>query len=211
MITVQAWWGQTPAAGALADIPDGDGWEPGRRAADAAIDAGAAVLLIVDGMAPTAEARALGAVLCGVDASRALPTADDPLAWMRACGSVRDHMPAIRAIAHDPELVAARDGRVAWWAGVLTTAVARRTPVTIAGVAPHLAALCARAIAPDLTDWLQVGFDDDDPLAQTARTRLDLRPWFSTGLSLDDGLRRRLLQDTIHGLGATDGDAEPSD
>ena len=200
---VSAWWAPTdptgPRRGPVRVLGSGPGWDAGLAAADAAIDSGVAVLIIIDDTAPSPTARAVGALLTGLDASRAIPAEMPPLAWMQECAIVRDHIPGLRAIADDPIRLAQTDPVLAYATAALITSLHRRIPVIVSGVVPHIAALCAQRTTRQASEWVRSGFDDDDPVAVAARQRLDLRPWIAATVPLSDAQRTTMLRTILEG------------
>lgn len=193
-LSVTAWWAAAEHDGPLFVAAPGLGWDAGAAAADVAIDSGAAVLLLADATAPTADARAVGALLTGLDASRAIPTSLAPTPWMLQCAAVRDRIPTLRGAAHDPMHLATTDATLAHATALIVTAVRRRVPVVVSGPIPHIAAACAQRMEHGTVEWVQSAFDDEDPVAAAARTRLDARPWISSTVPLTDAQRIEMVQ-----------------
>ena len=195
-------WPSTEHHGPIAVVEPGIGWESGETAAHRAIDSGTGMLLIVGDAAPSHAARAVGALLTGLDASRAIPSALSPLAWMQACAAVRDRMPALRRIANDPVLLARTDASLAHATAVIVTAVRRHVPVVVSGPLPHVAAVAAQRVTQLIGSGVQSGFDDEDPVAIAARHRLDVRPWIAATVPLSDEQRIEILRTVLGGAGS---------
>ncbi len=164
----------------------------GAALADAEADAGTDLLLVA---APVPAARVPAAVLIaaltGNDAASVVGAAGlDDATWMRTCAAVRDGLRKARPHAADPvDLLTATGGSdLAFLAGLLLRAAARRTPAVLDGTAVLAAALLAAELDPDTADWWLLAQRDPDPASVEAVKSLGLTPLLDLGLRGRDGV-----------------------
>ncbi len=197
--TIARWRAMRPRGQATALTP-GQGWDEGATAANAAIDAGAGVLMLVDETSPSVTARAITALYCGLDASQVVDTRSSDLARMEATRAVRDAMPMVRSLVTDTLALLEHDGHLAWHTSVIAHAAMRRTPVVIAGTLPHIAALAAQRVGTACASWVEWGIASEDAAATAARTRLARTPWVSSNIPLSTETMASLLVAAIADL-----------
>ena len=189
------WWRAVRLPGPVCQLrATADSWDAGVQDVDAAVDAGATVLLLVQAQPATLLARALCALFCGTDATAVVPTCATDLAWMRECATIRDAMPQARGrLDHLPALLM-EDASLAWTTAAILQAAARRTPVLASGALVSLATLCVERLAPAAAAWLEVGLADDDPAGLVARDRLGRQPWVTSRVVLSPSAQSELLR-----------------
>lgn len=182
-VALRAWWAEARPEGGFHELhPAAPAEGTAVHPVSAAVDAGAAVLLLADDEEPGPVARAVTAILCGVDATAVTQAGPSDVSTMRRIAAVRDAMPTLRQHADDLARMLADDPRLGWQASCISHAAARRTPVLLAGAYPHIAALCAQRVAGAIATWVRSGVGDDDAAATAARVRMDLEPVFATRL-----------------------------
>jgi nicotinate-nucleotide--dimethylbenzimidazole phosphoribosyltransferase len=164
----------------------------GRTVADAAVDAGADLLVpAVLGVGASASAATLVAALCDQEpaAMTGHGSGIDDNAWMRKCVAVRDGLRRARGAGSDPiTLLAAVGGAdLAAAAGLLLQAAVRRTPALVDGVTGLAAGLVAQRVTSLAPDWWYAPHDGGDPAEQAALRTLGLTPPTDLGLRLGDG------------------------
>ena len=170
-----------------------DAVRAGVEAADAEVDGGADLVVLVAAAAETdAAPAALVSVLTGVEPVAVLPrstAALDSAAWSRRAGQVRDMRRAAMPLRSRPDaLLAALDSpQLAATAGFLLRATGRRTPLVLDGAAALAAALLVDDIAPGAAGWWQAADASPDPVHGRACEELGLRPLLTLGISSRDG------------------------
>jgi nicotinate-nucleotide--dimethylbenzimidazole phosphoribosyltransferase len=168
-------------------------WAAGIAAADRAVDAGSTLLIprIRSQTCDQVTARAVISALTRRDPSAIVhqPLGMPDREWMQLCADVRDRATECAALRGQPvELVAGPDARsIAWGAGVLLGAAARRTPCLIDGTCISAAALVADRIAHRARTWWRAGSTSSDPGRIAAMDRLDLLESLPLDLSDDEG------------------------
>ena len=179
------WWRAVRIPGPTVELQaSAHSWEAGTHDVNAAIDAGATTLLLVQLEPSGALARALGAVFCRTDATAVVPVCASDLDWMGECATIRDAMPEVRErLADLPSLLRA-DACLAWTTAAILQAAARRTPIIASGAAVSMAALCAARLAPAAEQWVAVGLADGDPAGVLARSRLGKQAWLTSSIEL---------------------------
>lgn len=201
----RARWRAARASGPIAALTCADpSWDAGAASVDAAVDAGAGALLLVADEVPTAHARAVTALYCGLDASAVARTQQDDLQRMHEIAVVRDAMPPLRAVVTQPLELLAADAHLAWLTSCIAHASLRRTPVVIAGALPQIAALCAQRIGTACVSWVHWGIAGDDAAANAARTRLAREPWFTTTIPLTAQHMTDVLRAAVDALDGLD-------
>jgi nicotinate-nucleotide--dimethylbenzimidazole phosphoribosyltransferase len=143
------------------------------------------------GIANTTASAALIAVFTGAQAQEVTGrgTGIDDETWERKVSAVR------RALArHQPDpaqplsaLAAVGGLEHAALAGFMLGGAALRVPVLLDGVIAGAAALVARALAPDVVDYLIAGHMSTEPGARLALTALGLRPLLDLDMRLGEG------------------------
>jgi len=143
------------------------------------------------GIANTTASAALIAVFTGAQAQEVTGrgTGIDDETWERKVSAVR------RALArHQPDpaqplsaLAAVGGLEHAALAGFMLGGAALRVPVVLDGVIAGAAALVARALAPDVVDYLIAGHMSTEPGARLALTALGLRPLLDLDMRLGEG------------------------
>jgi nicotinate-nucleotide--dimethylbenzimidazole phosphoribosyltransferase len=143
------------------------------------------------GIANTTASAALIAVFTGAQAQEVTGrgTGIDDETWERKVSAVR------RALArHQPDpaqplaaLAAVGGLEHAALAGFMLGGAALRVPVVLDGVIAGAAALVARALAPDVVDYLIAGHMSTEPGARRALTALGLRPLLDLDMRLGEG------------------------
>jgi nicotinate-nucleotide--dimethylbenzimidazole phosphoribosyltransferase len=186
--TLLAWWlsvsdGSTPR---VAFVDDGDlTWasaadalDGGAAAADRAVDAGATLLVPRASARTDTSARAIVAVLTRKDPSVVLAQIDGmrDREWMAQVSTIRDqahelleHRAAPTVLMDEVEAFG-----VAYVAGALLTAAARRTPCLVDGTDECAAALIADRISGRAKGWWLSGSQSADPARRAAAERVDL-------------------------------------
>ncbi len=159
----------------------------GVAAADAAVDAGATLLL------PRAEprdpraARIVVALLTRAEPAAVLaqPRGMTDRDWIAECSAIRDGLVDVRDLRGEPLEVL--DALSAWGiahtAGVLLGAAARRTGCLVDGTDESAAALIADRLAFRAKDWWRAGASSPDPARTAAADRIDLPPGLSLGVT----------------------------
>jgi nicotinate-nucleotide--dimethylbenzimidazole phosphoribosyltransferase len=150
------------------------------------------VLLTGDmGIANTTPAAALVAAFTGASPEDATGrgTGIDDHTWATKVAVVRQALDRHRPDTTDPIDVLAKLGGLehAATVGYLLGAAAHRTPVILDGVAAAAAAIVAAAIAPDATGAFIAGHLSEEPAAQLALDKLNLRPLLDLRMRLGEG------------------------
>lgn len=197
----------TPSGDALADwhaelasanvalVTASDGtWDSAASAVSSEVDAGVGALMLIDDTAPDAQARAIAALYCGQDATSVIPDTLPDLDWMLLCAEVRDAMPELRRRVSDPLTLLDASPMLRWHASAILHAVARRTPVLLAGAVPVIAGLCAQRAVPLSSGWVHIGLASTDPAARAAESRLGRPVWFTTSLHFSTDTTLRVLR-----------------
>ena len=185
-----SWPPHRPASVTRIDVVGGSAGslESGSARADAAVDAGAD-LLVVSGSGDQATGVLVAAVLLDLEPVRAVGTtagAD----WSRLVVAVRDGLREGRAHRTDPAglLASAGAADVAELAGLLAQAAARRTPALLDGSAvTSAAALVAARLAPGASAWWLAGQAPPLPAARAAHDAVGLAPLLDLRLGLPEG------------------------
>jgi nicotinate-nucleotide--dimethylbenzimidazole phosphoribosyltransferase len=185
-----AWPPRRPATPSRIGVDGGSpgSIDTGAERADAAIDAGAD-LLVVSGSGDQAPGLLVAAVLLDIEPVRAVGTAGVP-DWARLTVAVRDGLRASRAHRADPLglLDAVGASAVAELAGLLAQAATRRTPVLLDGSAlVGGATLVAGRIAPGASAWWLAGQAPPSPAARGAHTEMGLQPLLDLRLGHPSG------------------------
>lgn len=196
-----AWQGVRPA-GTVERLHLGEGWDAGVGAVDRAVDAGAGVLLLVDGTQPAAAPRAIAALYSGGDATAVVSGTGSDVEWMQLCSAVRDAMVGLRPHLGDPSALLAPDQRLAAMVAATLQAASRRTPIVIAGALPQIAALAAQRVASQSSAWVFLALDDADASAQVAQRRLGLTPWAALDWPLGDAAAEAIVRALVGDLDA---------
>ncbi|MDP1876444.1 MAG: nicotinate-nucleotide--dimethylbenzimidazole phosphoribosyltransferase [Actinomycetota bacterium] len=197
---LDAWWravgdGQAPRVAWVTAPPDArdspNALSAGLAAADAAIDAGAS-LIVPTVPAPNAvAARTVIAVLSRAGASTVTyqsPGMTDA-AWMAVCAQIRDRSADVSSLRATPLALLDALGAVAiaYTAGVLLGSAARRTPCLVDGTDALAAALIADRLSFRAREWWRAAATSPDPGRQVAADRIDLSPGLPLGLVVEDG------------------------
>jgi nicotinate-nucleotide--dimethylbenzimidazole phosphoribosyltransferase len=168
------------------------GVETGIEVAGQLIAAGNNCLITGDmGIANTTPSAALVAAFTGADPAevtgRGTGVDDETLA--RKIEAVRSALALHQPDPADPVGVLAAVGGLehAALAGFMLGAAAARVPVLLDGVIACSAALAARAMAANVTDYLVAGHLSTEPGAGVALAALGLRPLLSLDLRLGEG------------------------
>ncbi len=173
----------------------------GITAADRAVDAGATLLVVAPEPAGNADVddadRAVIAVLTRREASAVLPqpAGMTDRTWMARCEHVRELTAAAHGHRGDPVTLIGATGAdaVAFTAGVLVAAAARRTPCLLDGTRALAAAVLADRIAYRARGWWLVASDSPDPARTAVVDRVDLTVALPLGLSDETGLGARAV------------------
>ena len=109
--------------------------------------------------------------------------------WMARCAAVRDGVVEVAELRAAPvQLLTALEAvHIAFVAGVLLGASARRTPSLVEGTDELAAALVADRLSFRAREWWRAGSTSPDPARLAAVERLDLAPGLPLGLTDDDG------------------------
>jgi nicotinate-nucleotide--dimethylbenzimidazole phosphoribosyltransferase len=165
--------------------------EAAAAAVDAEVESGTDLLVVA---APGARiaAAAVVSTLTGTEPVKVLrrgAAAADADAWMARAVAVRDARLLInlRRGRADPLLNGLGDPLVAFTAGVLVAAAARRTPVLLDGPLVHAAALVAALGRPAAAAWWRAADTSTDPAVSLAQDRLRLEPVLGLGTDAGDG------------------------
>jgi len=191
---LDAWWravadGRPPRAAWVASRSDAAdaarALSDGLAAADRDIDAGASLVVPTFEAPDPVGARTVIAVLCRAEASAVTyqsPGMPDA-AWMARCAQVRDRSAVVAVLRASPlALLDALDARpLAFAAGVLLGASARRTPCLVDGTDALAAALVADRLSFRAREWWRSAATSPDPGRRAAIDRIDLE----RGLPLD--------------------------
>jgi nicotinate-nucleotide--dimethylbenzimidazole phosphoribosyltransferase len=164
----------------------------GRAVADAAVDAGAQLLVTGDmGIGNTTPAAVLTALLTSSEVVDVVGrgTGIDDQGWMRKAAVVRDAAYRGRARrGHMLDLLAAVGGPdIAAMTGLVVQAAVRRTPVVLDGVVSGAAALVAHRMAFRTVRWMVAGHRSTEPAHGIALDRLGLVPLVDARLRLGEG------------------------
>ncbi len=211
---LDAWW-ETVSGGDARPVPHevspsssvADPTEPGDRriearllaglsAADRAVDSGATVI-VTAAPGDDVPARAVIALLAWREASTLLPqppgTSDAE--WMRRCARVRDVAAAARSVRADTValLSVTQADDVAFAAGVLLGAAARRTPCLVDGTTALSGAVVADRISYRARGWWLAASDSPDPGRSAAIDRVDLAVALPLQTADDSGLAARAV------------------
>ncbi len=163
----------------------------GIRAADAAIDAGATLLVPHATDRDLLAARTVIALLTHKDAATVVPQAPGTTdrEWMAQCVAVRDG--AARLVDQRARPLLLLDGLaavgIAFTVGVLLASAARRTPCLVDGTDELAAALVADRLAYRATSWWLAASTSPDPARNAAAERMDLRSALPLGLTDESG------------------------
>lgn len=162
-----------------------DALADGIQAADRAADSGHTVLVPRVGVRQDRAARAIIALLTRKESSVVLPQPPGVTdrEWMAECSAIRDLVRGVAGLRAEPVALLDELGtpEIAYVAGVLLGAAARRTPCLIDGTDEHAAALVAHRLGFRSVGWWRAGATSSDPARSAAADRLDLAP----GLPLD--------------------------
>ena len=168
----------------------------GIEAADAAIDAGADVLVPGEvGLANTTPAAALTAAFTGRSVAevtgRGAGADDEMLAHKVAVIEKGLEVGGVARLVTEGDAVGALAAvggfEHAAMTGLMLAAAARRVPVVLDGVVSCSAALVARAICPDVVGYLIAGHAGVEPAITAAHEALGLRGLVDLGLRLGEG------------------------
>jgi hypothetical protein len=190
LVRLAAWWqrvggSQEPSIARLTretitegGSADSTGVCGGIAAADRAIDGGANLVTLADTDSSDLPARAVMAILCHRDAATVTFQTDGVTdrEWSERCGRVRDDIAQWLSLRGEPWMLADASGdeSLAWMAGVLLAAAARRTPVIVDGVRALTAAVIADRAAPAASTWWRAATTSSDPTYEIARDRIAL-------------------------------------
>jgi len=185
-----AWPPRVPGSPHRIDVDGagGAGLAAGSARADAAVDAGAD-LLVVSGSGDQARGVLVAAVLLDLEPVRAVGTASTA-DWARTTLAVRDGLREARRHRADPVSLLDVTGAAAVGelAGLLAQAATRRTPVLLDGSSLVAAgALVADRLAPGAAAWWLAGQAPPTPAARAAHTSLRLVPLLDLGLDAPAG------------------------
>jgi nicotinate-nucleotide--dimethylbenzimidazole phosphoribosyltransferase len=184
--------GRIDVADALTRAEAEQAFTAGMAVADAAVDAGADLLVPGDvGIGNTTPAAVLVGVLTSTDAAAVIGRGSgiDDAAWIRKCAAIRDALRRARQVVDDPvQLLATSGGAdIAAMTGFLLQAAIRRTPVLLDGVVSTACALVAQRIAFRAVDWWLAGAGSPEPAHGKALERLALDPVLDYGMRLGEG------------------------
>ena len=196
---LHAWWtgvsdGSAPRAAIIESTEATTATEAVRdavAAADRPTDAGATLLIPhCTSRAPVAAMTIVGLMSrteppALVDQPRGMSDRD----WMARCAAVRDGVVEVAELRAAPvQLLTALEAvHIAFVAGVLLGASARRTPSLVEGTDELAAALVADRLSFRAREWWRAGSTSPDPARLAAVERLDLAPGLPLGLTDDDG------------------------
>ena len=186
-----AWPPRAPGAAQRVDVPAATTGSvaSGAARADAAVDAGAD-LLVVSGSGDQALGVLVAAALLDLEPVRAVGTTPVP-GWTELVVAVRDGLPRARVHRTDPATLVrvVQAGAVAELAGLLARAAQRRTPVLLDGSATTAAgALVAHRLHPGAAAWWLAGQAPPNPAARAAHADTGLVPLLDLGLSGPQGV-----------------------
>jgi len=155
--------------------------EAGAALADAEVDAGTDLVVLAAPGADESTCAALVAAICAVEPAKVVArgaAAADPEQWMRRVEAVRDRRRAAMRMRYDGQAlaVALGDPVLAWTAGFLLRAAARRTAVVLDGLAALAAGLLAADVTAPAGFWWLAADAPSDPAGELARDRLNLDP-----------------------------------
>jgi nicotinate-nucleotide--dimethylbenzimidazole phosphoribosyltransferase len=182
--------GDAMAVGAV-DAAMRYGW----RTADAAVEAGADLLVLAAaGPGQAAVATALVAATTSREPAALLGRvlvpggAIDDASWMVRCAAVRDALHRVRGSRDARRLLAGLGGPdLAVAVGVLLGAAAGRVPVVLDGPVGVAAALVARELATGARLWTLAIDAGTDPAARAGLDVLSVEPLLKLGLGLGEG------------------------
>jgi NaMN:DMB phosphoribosyltransferase len=214
LATLLGWWLAVAPDTVLRAVPvaSGDRTEvsceqslvAGIRAAEAAIDAGATLLVPRATTRNARAARTVTALLARKDAATVVhqvPGMTDR-EWMAECVAVRDGAARLADRRARPlpmlEGLAATD--VAFVTGVLLAAAARRTPCLVDGTDELAAALVADRMAYRATSWWLAASTSTDPARNAAIERMDLRTGLPLALADESGQGASACVTLLHSL-----------
>jgi len=177
----------------MGDVPDVSGaLLAGLAAADAAVDAGANVVIPRVADRDDSAARALVAALTRTDAPAVVPQGEgmSDAAWMAKVAGIRDLSFALAPLRGEPATLLAllTANSMAFVVGALLGAAARQTPCIIDGTDELAAAVVADRVSARAKAWWICGSQSTDPARHAAAERVDLSPGLPLALSDDDGL-----------------------
>lgn len=163
----------------------------GVTAVERAVDAGATLIVPACTARDEVAARTVMALLTRREASAVLPQPPGmpDRDWMAACATVRDRAAAVVDLRGEPLalLTALPAPGIAFAAGVLLGAAARRTPCLIDGTDELAAALVADRLCHRARGWWRAASDSPDPGRIAAIDRVDLAAGLPLALTDDAG------------------------
>lgn len=172
----------------------------GVEAADAAIDAGADLILVR--LNAEDSARRLVCAMLTLDATEAFgwprtvagEVVPSDAEWIAAVSSLRDDLRGLRVHAGRPAdvLEALGDPVLTAGSGLILQAAARRTPMVLAGLGALACASAVRRTAPSAFAWWQIADTVDDPLHRRMVTSSNLTPILAFGSDTDGLLGGRI-------------------
>lgn len=179
----------------------------GAAAADRAIDSGATLLVPHMSQRDARSARIVIAVLARTEAPVvvAQPEGMPDREWMAAVADVRDQCARLGSMR--AETMALLDDlqapALAFCAGVLLAAAARRTACIVDGTDEHAAALVADRVSTRAKAWWTAGSRSSDLARQAAVDRIGLREGLPLALADESGWGARSTISLLHLLVGT--------
>ncbi|MDT7580049.1 MAG: nicotinate-nucleotide--dimethylbenzimidazole phosphoribosyltransferase [Pseudonocardiales bacterium] len=163
----------------------------GVAAADEEVDAGADLIVVVDGDDSAASALSVS-LLAGVEPVALLPrgaAAIDTAAWIARAEYLRDARRTVAGLRDDPAglLTALGHAPLAATSGFVLRATARRTPLVLDGSTAAAAALICHHVQPRSSRWWRFADSSPDALHGRVLAELGQRPLLDLAISAGDG------------------------